>query len=124
MDTAVKTRTLSDQVLSVLAQYAFSLNDEKKLQAEISEILEANNIPHRREVALNKKDIIDFLFEDGTGLEIKIKGQRFSIYRQLRRYAESNEVSEIILATAISMGLPSSIEGKPARVFSLSRAHL
>lgn len=124
MDTAVKTRTLSDQVLSVLAQYAFSLNDEKKLQAEISEILEANNIPHRREVALNKRDIIDFLFEDGTGLEIKIKGQRFSIYRQLRRYAESNEVSEIILATAISMGLPSSIEGKPARVFSLSRAHL
>lgn len=124
MDTAVKTITLSDQVLSVLAQYAFSLNDEKKLQAEISEILQANNIPHRREVSLSKKDIIDFLFEDGTGLEIKIKGQRFSIYRQLKRYAESKEVSEIILATAISMGLPSSIEGKPARVFSLSRAHL
>lgn len=124
MDATVSQKPLAEEVLRVLSQYAFSLNDEKKLQAEISEALQAHNINHKREVPLTKKDIIDFLFEDGTGLEIKIKGQRFSIYRQLKRYAENDRISGIVLATAISMGLPSSIEGKPARVFSLSRAHL
>lgn len=112
------------KVVSVLSSYSFSLSDEKVLQSEISEVLDKEGIDHRREVSLGSGEIIDFMFDCGVGMEVKIKGQKLAIYRQLRRYSQSEKIQSLILATSISMGAPKEIEGKPVRVFSLSRAHL
>jgi len=119
-DQATRVR----KILNVLATYSFSLSDEKVLQGEISDVLNQEGITHRREVRLNEKDIIDFVFEGGIGMEVKIKGQKLAIYRQLRRYAAAEQINQLILLTSVSMGTPGVIEGKPTAVLSLSRAHL
>ena len=112
------------RILNVLSTYSFSLSDEKVLQGEISEVLDQEGIAHRREVRLNDKDIIDFIFDGGIGMEVKIKGQKLAIYRQLKRYATSDQINQLILLTSVSMGTPGVIEGKPTSVLSLSKAHL
>lgn len=108
----------------LLQSNRFPLTDEKRTQSEIEATLLAAGIAFEREVRLSSKDIVDFMVEGGIAVEIKIKGQARSIYRQLMRYAEHPAVEQILLATSVSMHLPSTIEGKPAKVASLSQGWL
>lgn len=101
----------------------FSLSDEKKLQAEIEIELTAAGIDHKREHRLDDRNIIDFMI--GTiGAEVKIKGAKLNIYRQVERYAGFDAIKRLILITNVAMGMPPLINGKPVYVVNLAKAWL
>lgn len=108
----------------LLQSNRFPLTDEKGTQSGIEAAFAAAGIAFEREVRLSPKDIVDFMVEGNIAVEVKIKGQARSIYRQLVRYSEHPAVEHILLATSVSMHLPPTIEGKPAKVASLSQGWL
>lgn len=100
------------------------LSTEKRAQADVEQVLTQAGIPFEREVRLTETDIVDFLI-DGIGLELKLRGARKKdVYRQLCRYARHERISSLILASNLSMGLPSVIEGKDAYFVKLGEAWL
>ncbi|MEG1347345.1 MAG: hypothetical protein RSD49_04770 [Hafnia sp.] len=115
---------LIDRLIHIIHRSKVSLTDEKMTQVQIAEIFRENEIPYVRELRLSGDDIVDFLVDDNLVVEIKLKGQKRAIYRQLKRYATHDQVHGIILLTGISMGLPEEIEGKPTYIGSLSRGWL
>lgn len=110
-------------LLVALSRPIFPLSNETVLQKEISRYLtEDCEIFHQREYRLSDTDIIDFLFDDGIGMEVKIKGQKSKILRQCNRYAQYHEIKAIILASSVPLSLPNEIDGTPCYYFNLSRA--
>lgn len=112
------------EIASILQCGRFPLTDEKRTQTAIAEGLISAKKAFQREFRLSPKEIIDFMLDKGVGLEIKIKGQRMAIFRQLERYAEIEQIQGLILATSVSMHLPKEIKGKPVLVASLSQGWL
>lgn len=112
-----------NELLQLLKGQRFQLHNEKALQAEIEALLIRNQVQHHREYYLSKGSIIDFLVE-GTGIEVKISGSAISIFRQLERYCEFDDITGIILLTNKAMGIPSSINNKPAILINLGKAWL
>lgn len=111
----------------LLSRQPLRLRQEKQAQADLEEALTAAGLPYRREVTLAPGDIIDFLVGPAgatVGIEMKIKAPRRAIYRQLTRYARSEELQALLLLTATPMGLPPTIHDKPAYVLSLGAAWL
>lgn len=115
---------LVNKLIHAIHRSKVSLTDEKMTQVQVAEILRENEIPYVREHRLSGEDIVDFLIDDTLAVEIKLKGQKRAIFRQLKRYATHDQVKGIILLTGISMGLPEEIEGKPTYIGSLSRGWL
>lgn len=116
-------------ILRLLAVHRLTLSDEKRLQADIATVLTAAKLSFRREVRLGGGDIVDFMVDDPATLEcvaieVKIKGNARSIYRQLERYCAHDEVRSIILATNVPMNLPETINGKPTAIAALGRGWL
>lgn len=123
--------TLRAHIVHLLTSHRLSLSDEKQLQEQIAIVLSGDGLYFRREHRLAPGDIVDFLVLNqaeaplaGVAIEIKIKGNRRDIYRQLERYCGHAAVTEIVLATNVPMGLPSDILGKPASVAALGRGWL
>jgi hypothetical protein len=112
------------QVVGALREKRFILSDEKDLQSQIAGALDAAAIDYQREVIIGARERVDFMIFDGIAVEVKIKGGKLAIYRQLKRYAESDQVREIILLSSVSMGLPLSINGKPTHFLSLGEQWL
>lgn len=112
----------------VLESRCFPLTSEKATQAAIAEALAEAGVAFEREAVLGPGDIVDFLVSGPDGvsvaLEVKLKARAKAVYRQLKRYAAHPQVDAMMLASATSMGLPETIEGKPATVFSLGLAWL
>lgn len=113
-----------EKITRVIQSNRFPLTDEKQTQAQIADALTKAGIVFEREARLSESDIVDFLTEDGIAVEAKIKGQRRAIFRQLERYATHGNVRAIVLVTSVAMCLPEAIDGKPARVASLSQGWL
>lgn len=111
------------RLVALIQSLRLPLHDEKRTQAELANALTAADIQFVREVRLSGKDIVDFMV-GGIAIELKTKGQRMAIFRQLERYAEHEKVESIILATNVSMHLPTFIGGKPAQVASLGKGYL
>lgn len=111
-------------IVTLLQRARLPLAEEKITQASIADVLSAKAITFEREFRLSDEDIPDFLLTDGICVEVKLRGQRRSIYRQLERYAAHDKVKGIILATSICMRLPENIQGKLALTTSLSRGWL
>src|ERR1700693_133607 len=97
---------LSGRIIELLTTHRLPLADEKLLQASISDVFEAASLDFEREVHLGPRDIVDFMVEGGIAVEIKIKGNRRDIYRQLERYCAHDAVTAIVLATNVPMALP------------------
>lgn len=101
----------------------FDMTNEKRLQQQIEVKLKEAGIIYNREMVLDINNVPDFFFENtGLCVEVKIKGVKSAIYRQLVRYSTFKKVNEIILVTNKSMALPAFIEGKPANLFHLGKA--
>jgi hypothetical protein len=111
---------MAAEVAAVIRRGRFDLMDEKRTQEQIGDVLTAAAIPYQRECHLSSADIVDFLVAETLAVEVKIKGTKRAIYRQLERYAGHDCVHAILLLTANSMPLPLTIAGKPAAVASLS----
>lgn len=103
------------------------LSNEKRLQGQLEEAFSNANIDFIREYKLSQKDIIDFyIVSCSIGLEIKIqsKANAMSIYRQLERYATSDEIKTLLLITNKAISLPDSINNKPIYILRLGRTQL
>lgn len=102
------------------------LSSEKHLQEGIELALRNNDVIFEREKRLSPRDIPDFLAEGGIVIECKMrnKTKKMAIYQQISRYAACEEVTAIILASNVSMGLPSEINGKPVYAASISAGWL
>lgn len=111
---------MMQNIKAIIEQHRLPLTDEKVTQAAIANALELAGVSFEREVRLSDADIVDFMVGN-IAIEVKIKGAKAAIYRQLERYAEHDNVSSILLVTSRSMHLPALINGKPTLVASLSR---
>lgn len=111
------------ELVRLVQRSRLDLSSEKHLQEDVSELLRSAQYEFEREKRLSAKDVPDFLVAGGIVIECKMrnKASKMEIYRQLVRYAEYPEVTAIILASNVTMGLPSTIEGKPLYAASLSR---
>ncbi len=84
---------------SALKSYRYSYANEIEFQDGVAKALDNAFIAYRREVDLGPVGIIDFVV--GTiGIEVKIKGARNSALRQIRRYAECEEIDGFILVSS------------------------
>lgn len=110
-----------NQIIELLKKQRFPLENEKRTQSKISEILTKENIDHKREVNLSDKDIVDFMIDD-IAIEVKIKGSAMSIFRQCNRYCESIEVKTLILLSSVVSGFPNQINGKDVYVINMAKA--
>ena len=114
-----------EQIKSLLEKQRFLINDEKKLQMQMADCFEKAGFLFKKEFQLSSADIPDFYFDEpAIAIEVKIKGNVMQIYRQLERYCMHNAVKVIILATAKQMGLPETINNKPAYYINLSKGWL
>ena len=110
-------------IAAFLGRHRFRLDNEKLLQSQVCDVLIHAGYSVQREHKLGPADVIDALIGD-VGIEMKIKGQRRTIYRQCVRYCEHDQVGSLILMTAAAMGMPATLNGKPVHVVSLGRAWL
>lgn len=109
--------------LQTLKTKRFSMTNEKKAQMQMYEILKP--LDYVREHRLDDKNIPDFFhLQHGIGIEVKIKGSKKNIYRQLERYCTFETVKALILVTGRQLGLPPEIGGKPCYYVNLSKAYL
>ena len=119
---------LAEAVIAELRRWRFRLDDEAALQGQIHDKLVAAGFAATREVRLGPADRIDLLVgpEDGpaVGVEVKIKGQRRSIYRQCARYCGHARIGALVVVTNAAMGFPPEIEGKPIFVHGLGKGWL
>lgn len=115
---------MEQTILSLISKARLTLNNEKKLQAELKQLL-SESFPGQveDEKRLDQKNIIDF-FIQGIGIEVKVKGTRKEIYKQCVRYAQFPEIKSIILITGVTTGFPEEINGKSCYILNLSRAWL
>lgn len=114
------------EIVRLLQRCRLDLSTEKHLQEGIEEAFKESGVEFEREKRLSPKDIPDFLVAGGIIVECKMrnKSRKIAIYQQLSRYAASPEVTAIILASNVSMGLPPEINGKPVYAASLSTGWL
>jgi hypothetical protein len=112
----------AEDVVRFLRRCRLDLSTEKHLQDGIEKAFLEGGVRFEREKRLSVKDIPDFVVFPGIVIECKMrnKGKKMAIYKQLCRYAECSEVTAIILASNVSMGLPPEINGKPVYAASLS----
>lgn len=110
-------------IVRFLQRCRLDLSTEKHLQTGIEQALESTGLPFEREKRLSERDIPDFFVKGCVAIECKMrnKARKIDIFKQLSRYAEYPEVTAIVLASNVSMGLPSEINGKPVYAASLSR---
>lgn len=115
------------EVCRVLALGRFDLNNETATQAAIDAFLRERlpDVKIEREFSLSPKDRPDFLIDGRIVVEVKIRGARKrEVWDQLLRYAKHDRVTDLVLVTNLSMGLPATANGKDTRYVSLGRAWL
>jgi len=106
----------SADVVAALNAHRYVFNSEQRLQDGVRLAFERARIPFEEQVVLGPKERIDFLVLGRIGVELKIKGSRNDVWRQLERYAASPRIEELVLATTLHrhvLTLPPSIAGKP-----------
>lgn len=113
---------LVPEIVKALKAYRFNYSSEKELQEGVELALLGAMIPFEREKILgNDFGTIDFLVDGRIGIEIKTQGSPTMVARQLLRYFECGNISELILLTGRSrLGwLPATILGKKLTVVTL-----
>lgn len=118
--------SLVSRVIGLIQRGRFDLSSEKSLQEGIASVLSVAGVPFEREHRLAPGDIPDFFVEGGIVIECKMHGKsrKMEVFRQLSRYAAHADVTAIVLASNMSIGLPPDIAGKPLYSASISRGWL
>lgn len=110
-----------DEIVALLNQHRFRGMTEEHFQDAIDAILAGSHVGYAREERLTPRDRIDFLVGE-TGIEVKINGSPSEIVRQLGRYAASERVTALILASSrirLIQGIPATIHGVPVHAVAL-----
>jgi hypothetical protein len=120
-----RLRSMSDlqYLAETLAQRRFSYTCEKDLQEGLEQVLRSLDFDFEREYMLTPRDKVDFfLKKEGIGVELKVKGSKTDVMRQLMRYATNDQVKSLVLVTTVAKhrGIPLEMQGKPIRIQYLS----
>jgi hypothetical protein len=98
------------------------VKEEVHIHNDIKVLFDNNNIKYSYEHKLGRGNRIDFLVENGVGVEVKKgKPNRTQVIKQLNRYLEFEDVKEIILVIERSMDIPEEIKGKKCKVIALNK---
>lgn len=99
-------------------------SDEYGYQDQFEAWLKTTREFFLREVFLSKTDRVDFMVDCRIAVELKVKCHANEILRQLARYAQHDEVREILLLSvtrAPLLKLPPTLNGKPVRGLHIGR---
>jgi hypothetical protein len=104
-------------VVAVIAAHRFGHATEAELQADV---LTRAGYSVKREARLSARNRIDLLV-DRIGIEVKVDGSAGNVVRQLERYADSEALDALVLASSRRhhLAMPGSLNGKPVVVVSL-----
>lgn len=106
--------SLEDRIVAALSARSYRALTEAEMQEGIARVLDEARIAYRREARL-AGGRVDFLIA-GVALEVKTRGSRASVLRQLARYAGGGDVAAIVLATTLRRhDIPSTLRGVPVR---------
>lgn len=105
----------------LLEQFRYVHTTEAQLQEGLAEALSLAGFVPEREHWLAPGDRVDILV-GRVAIEVKCAGSLPAVTRQLRRYAASDNVGEIVLVTtrAAHRAVPVELDGKPVYVAWLS----
>lgn len=111
--------------LDALENRGFTTVSERGLQDQIATALAEAGFRFEREARLSPSDVVDFLVGD-VALEVKNRGGRTEVLRQLHRYAGNDRVAHVALATTrwAHANMPAQLQGKPVTVIALYRGCL
>lgn len=112
------------EVAIFLRAARYRMGTEALLHDDVERHLRSGAIPYEREHRLGPGERLDFLIAEHIAVELKIRAQRKSIYRQLDRYARYEIIEGLILVTASALGMPKEIGGKPIYVVQLGLSAL
>lgn len=116
-----------DILTRLLGEGRFDYSDEAECQRQIAAFLVERRVGFMKEHDLGKSGICDFYFERSRlVLEVKAGKQwnKREVYRQCERYCRHEDVQGLVLATGRIQGMPTSIFGKPIRVYQLGLGFL
>lgn len=119
MSTDLSKKLESGKSLSELLHVAFSrrrfgCQNEEQLQFQVQEVLLESDLGFQRECSLTESDRVDFFITDyAAAVEVKISGGIYNILAQMRRYAESPFVKELVLVCLRPISVPKTLAGKP-----------
>lgn len=117
-------RILARRIVTICQGSCINVSTEAAAHDDLATALAAAGLTVQREVKLTARDRIDVLV-DGVGVEVKVQGSRRDIFRQLERYAESDQISALVLATSAAWPAGfASINRKPFFHASLVRGWL
>lgn len=110
-------------VIKVLKKLRINgIYEEYEIQADISKILKEHGIRFIKEYKLGPRNRIDFLLDNGIGIEVKKgKPNRSNVIAQIQRYTKFNEIDCLILVIERSMDIPSEINSKPCFSIGLNK---
>jgi len=113
-------------IVNLVLKTKFSFGNELDVQDGLAELFTRNRVPFEREVVLSPADRIDFLLENGLGVEVKIDRSLTSVTRQLFRYAKDDRIQSLLLVTSRVrlLNMPSMLCGKPVLTVELLRSVL
>lgn len=111
-------------IVQELKKVRIPYSTEAEMQLAIEAFLTSKTIPFRREWKLTIHDRIDFLLDDGTGIECKVKGPALRVFRQVERYCQAKAIKHLILFTSFHMDLPPEINGVKTTVIKPGGAWL
>lgn len=112
--------SLVANVERALLGHRFRFADERELQAGIEQVLREAGLAVVREAPLGQLGTIDFLVS-GLGIEVKTRGSRADLARQVHRYLQHESLQALMVVTtrAALAKLPRSIADKPVWVHHL-----
>lgn len=110
---------LSVWIAATLRRTRFTYRDERQLHQAIEQALTDEGLHPKPEVRLGYGRI-DFLV-NRVGVEVKTKGSLEAVTRQLSRYATSDNLDALVLATTTRrhLAVPRELAGKPVTVVIL-----
>ena len=112
------------ELINALKNVKFDFSNEKAVQSKIQKIFDEKQIKYQREVILDANNIPDFVVDDIICVEVKIKGTKKGIYKQLERYSKFEQFTSILLLTNKAVTMPNQINGKSVIVLNLGLAWL
>lgn len=117
-EMAAKTAEEMTRIAEVVRAHRFRFNSEIELQRSIGDLLRSRGFDLTAEARLSATSRPDFLTGAGIAIEIKIKGSRNALLRQIQRYMQHGEVQGVIVLSPKHLhvdGLPAFLSGLPVR---------
>lgn len=112
-------------IAAAIRRHRIDISNEKEAQRQIAQALDSAGLAAKREMRLSDRDRPDFFLPlFGLAIEVKLRGRKIDIWRQLVRYASHDRVHGLMLVSNTAMALPPDIDGKPLWFVSLGQAWL